>query len=99
MRRGCGDDGFDYFCAWVISKGKETFNNIKDLKLDTLKSIFAQEDPQLEEMFYVANEAYANKKSEEMPMPRIKSQEIQGKKWDEESICESYSKLCEMFEY
>jgi len=99
VRQGCGDDGFDYFCAWVISKGQETFENVKDLKLETLQSIFAQEEPQLEEMFYVANEAYENKKSEEMPQPRVKSQQIMGTQWSEESICESYPKLCELFEF
>jgi len=98
VRGGCGDDGFDYFKAWVISKGKEAFESVKSMQIEKFQYLF-EEDPQFEEFMYVAQEAYANKKHEEMPMPRVKSQEIQGKKWDEESICESYSKLCEMFEY
>lgn len=99
VRRGCGDDGFDYFCAWVISQGKDTFEYVKDLKLDKLQAIFSQEDPQLEEMFYVANEAYENKKNEEMPEPRVKSKKIMGTKWNEKSICKSYPKICDLFGY
>ena len=96
IRKGCGDDAFDYFKAWVISNGKDIFESVKNMQIDKFKNLF-EEDPQFEEFMYVAQEAYTNKKYEDMPIPRIKSQEIQGKKWDEESICESYSKLCEMF--
>lgn len=98
VRRGCGDDAFDYFCAWVISQGIETFKIVKEMKRDKLKDIF-EEDPQFEEFMYVANEAYENKKYEEMPKPRLKSLKIQGKEWQEDTICESYPDLCRIFEY
>ena len=99
VRKGCGDDGFDYFCAWVISKGSDTFESVRTLQYDKLQTIFAQEDPQQEDMLYVANEAYENKKSEEMPEPSVKSPKIMGTKWGEESICKSYPKLCDLFGY
>ncbi len=99
VRRGCGDDGFDYFRAWIVSKGKESFESVKNMQMEKLQALFAQEDPQLEEMYYVANEAYENKKSEEMPEPRTKSQKITGKEWEEKTICDDYSELCRMFEY
>ncbi len=55
--KGCGDDGFDYFCAWVISKGQEVFEAVRDTQIDKLKDIF-EEDPQFEGFIYVAKEAY-----------------------------------------
>jgi len=97
VRRGCGDDGFDYYRAWVISRGKESFESVKNMQMEKLQSLFAQEEPQLEEMYYVANEAYENKKNEEMPEPRTKSQKIAGKEWEEKTICNDYPELCKMF--
>ena len=99
VRKGCGDDAFDYFKAWVISKGKEAFEDVKDMKLDKLKKLFQESDPQLEEFMYVAQNAYADKKYDEMPIPRVKNQPIQGEEWNEEEVCKSYPKICEMFGY
>ena len=99
VRKGCGDDEFDYFKAWVISKGKEAFEDVKAMRLEKLKELFEESDPQLEEFMYVAQNAYENKKYEEMPMPRVKDKPIQGQEWEEEKICERYPKLCAMFEY
>jgi len=98
VRGGCGDDAFDYFSAWVVSKGKDVFEMIKNMQTENFKELFFQEDPQLEEFMYVANEAYENKKSEGMSEPRVKSVAISGKEWDEKNICTAYPKLCEIFE-
>ena len=46
VRRGCGDDEFDYFKTWVISKGYQAFMSIKNLDESRLPSLFS-EDPQL----------------------------------------------------
>jgi len=96
VRDGCGDDEFDYFKAWVISKGKDAFENIKNMKIEKIKNLF-KEDPQCEELMYVAQEAYFNKKYEDMPIPRVKSQQMKGKEWNENSICETYLEVCKMF--
>jgi len=98
VRRGCGDDAFDYFKAWVISKGEESFEDVKSMNIKKFKTLFT-EDPQLEDFMYVAQEAYANKKYEEMPLPRVRVKELEGKKWEEESICKSYPELCALFDY
>jgi len=97
VRGGCGDDAFDYFNAWVVSKGKDVFETIKNMQIENFKELFSQEDPQLEEFMYVANEAYENKKGEAMPELRIKSQKIQGAEWNEKEICLQYPELCKMF--
>ena len=98
VRGGCGDDGFDYFKAWVIAKGKEAFESVKGMQIEKFQNLF-EEDPQFEEFMYVAQEAYANKKYEEMPLPRVRVKELEGKKWEEESICKSYPELCALFDY
>jgi len=99
VRGGCGDDEFDYFKAWVVSKGKEVFESIKNMQMDHLKKLFENEEPQLEAFMYVAQEAYERKKYDVMPTPRVKSIPIQGKEWSEENICKSYPELCQMFNY
>ncbi len=99
VRGGCGDDAFDYFRAWVVSKGKENFEIVKNLQREKLQELFSSEDPQFESFMYVANDAYENKQSEMMSEPRVKSQKIQGKEWNEEEICLKYPKICEMFQY
>ncbi len=99
VRKGCGDDAFDYFKAWVISKGKEAFESIKYMQIEKFNILFENYDPQFEEFMYVAQEAYENKKNEMMPDIRIKAHKIQGKEWTEDKICESYPELCKMFNY
>lgn len=99
VRKGCGDDEFDYFKAWVVSKGKEVFEDLKEMKLEKLKKPFKDSDAQLEEFMYVAQNAYENKQYEEMPMPRVKNTPIQGKEWSEDNICKDYPELCKMFNY
>ncbi|MCU0431519.1 MAG: DUF4240 domain-containing protein [Cytophagaceae bacterium] len=61
---GCSDDGFDYFRAWLVSRGKEIFT--KALKNpDTLIHEFLKlsdgEYPELEGILYVASSAYEAK--------------------------------------
>ena len=85
VRGGCGDDAFDYFKAWVISKGEKVFNGIKNLNLSKLTQYF-NEDPQLEEMLYVSENAYENKTGALMPPVRVKNKKIAGKKWDEHNL-------------
>lgn len=99
LHSGCGDDTFDYFRASIISKGKEKFNIVKEMDVKKLKKIFESDDSQFEDFLYVAEEAYENKKFEMMPVVKVKSQEIQGKKWTEYSICTNYPMLCEIFNY
>ncbi len=59
------DDGFDYFRAWLLAQGRDTFEKaIEDP--DTLAAL---EDPEgeLEEFMYLAPQAYEGKTREQMP--------------------------------
>lgn len=96
VRGGCGDDAFDYFKAWVISKGQKAFEDIKKLNVFELKQYF-NEDPQLEEMFHISENVYENKTNELMSPIRVKKQKITGKEWKEENLEKDFPEIWEMF--
>lgn len=98
IRRGCGDDEFDYFKAWVVSKGEEAFNSINELQLDKLKQYF-DEDPQLEEMLYLTENVYEFKTGEFMTPIRVKKNKLKKLNWTEETLETDFPELCKMFEY
>jgi hypothetical protein len=97
-RRGCGDDEFDYFKAWVISKGRKAFDTIKELKTPDLKEFF-NEDPQLEEMLYLSEKVYENKTEQLMSPVKVKKQKIIGRNWNEEKIDIEFTEICQLFDY
>lgn len=58
---GCSDDAFDYFRAWLISRGRETYENALE-NPDSLINVFKDADesvfPENEEILYAALDAY-----------------------------------------
>lgn len=98
VRRGCGDDEFDYFKAWVVSKGEDAFNSINQLQLDKLKKYF-NEDPQFEEMLYLAENVYEFKTGEFMSPVRVKKNKLKKLNWTEETLETDFPELCKIFEY
>ena len=96
VRSGCGDDAFDYFKAWVISKGQETFEDVKNLNVSELKKHF-NEDPQLEEMFSLTENVYENKTGELMSLVRVKKQKLSGKQWKEENLAKDFPEIWKIF--
>ena len=98
VRRGCGDDAFDYFKVWAVSKGQKAFNSIKNIDENELVSIF-NEEPQLEEFYYLAEQVYEDKTSDLMQPVRIKSSKLTGKKWNEDNLQKTFPTLCKLFNY
>jgi len=98
VRRGCGDDAFDYFKVWVVSKGQKAFNSIKNIEENELASIF-NEDPQLEEFCYLAEQVYEDKTSDLMQPVKVKSSKLTGTKWDEDKLPSIFPTLCKLFKY
>ena len=96
IRRGCGDDAFDYFKAWVISKGQEAFEDIKSLNVSKLQRYF-DEDPQLEEMFWLVENVYENKTGELMSPVRVKKQKLSGKEWKEDNLENEFPVIWKIF--
>jgi Protein of unknown function (DUF4240) len=98
VRRGCGDDAFDYFKVWAVSKGEKAFNAIKSILENELLSIF-DEDPQLEEFLSLAENVYEDKTSDLMPPIKVKISKLTGKKWDEDNLPKIFPTLCKLFDY
>jgi hypothetical protein len=98
VRRGCGDDEFDYFKAWVITKGQQAFERIKSLNTNQLPILF-DEEPQLEEFMYLAEQVYESKTNDIMKPIRIKRQKIRGTHWNENNLNHQFPELCAMFNY
>ena len=98
IRRGCGDDEFDYFKIWAVSKGQKNFQAIKQIDSKLLKDIF-NEDPQLENLLYLASAVYKDKTGEIMKEVKVKRSKLTGKKWKEESVNRDFPILCNIFNY
>lgn len=98
VRRGCGDDAFDYFKAWVISKGEKAFEDIKELKVSELRNYF-DEDPQLEEMLSLSENVYENKTGELMSPVRVKKQKLSGKVWRENNLENEFPEIWKIVEH
>ncbi|MBN2396065.1 MAG: DUF4240 domain-containing protein [Candidatus Atribacteria bacterium] len=96
IRRGCGDDAFDYFRAWVIAQGKGKYYSVLNMNIDKLKNIF-QRDPQFESFLYIAESAYGEV-SDSIFKVKTKNKKITGKKWDEEDLPNIYPELYKIFE-
>jgi hypothetical protein len=64
MNGGCSDDGFEYFRLWVISRGREVYENAK-ADPDSLIAVADVEVPEgvfdFEQFQYVADEAFEKK--------------------------------------
>lgn len=58
MNSGCGDDGFDYFRYWLISRGKNAFYKAI-ANPDSLAEITeVSEEFEFEDFGYIANNAF-----------------------------------------
>jgi len=97
MNEGCSDDGFDYFCAWVLSLGKETYYAAKK-DPDNLVTVLREDsdEHEFEGMLYVAAEAYETKTGKSMydQLPELirKNANVEIE-WDEDDP-ESMKKIC-----
>ncbi|MCP4137544.1 MAG: DUF4240 domain-containing protein [bacterium] len=61
---GCSDDGFDYFRCWVISRGKDVYNNAlknPDSLVTEFDKLSDDDFPELEDMLSLADDAISQK--------------------------------------
>jgi len=95
---GCGDDGFEYFRAWLVMQGKDAYElALKDVVAFAKQTEWG-EDPQCEEALYVAQEAFENKRLEPMPNVALPKEKLKGNKWDESDLHKRYTIIVELFE-
>ncbi len=97
VRRGCGDDAFDYFRAWVIAQGKDKYYSVFNMKIDERKNIF-QSDPQFEAFIYIAESAY-EEVSDSILKVKTTKKKLTGKEWQEDVLPSLYPELCKIFDY
>ena len=104
---GCSDDGFDYFRAWLIFRGKEVFekalansDSLAELDRDAL-----EDTEEAEEFNYITADAYEEVSGVEgldiMDDPNYKEIDIKevptGDEWDEENLDELKARNPEIF--
>lgn len=97
VRRGCGDDEFDYFKAWVISKGLNSFNIVVNFEIEKFKELFESEDCQFEHFIDLTESVFEEKTSEIMKPIKVKPSKIIGKEWNEKNVEYEYSEIYKMF--
>jgi len=97
-RGGCGDDEFDYFKAWAVSRGHEVFEVVRTLNVQALRGLVTEE-PQLESLLSVAQSAYASKTGKVMPdFPGV-DPALQGTPWCESSVRDRFPELSALFDH
>lgn len=93
MNGGCSDDGFVYFRAWLISEGREIFEEALS-NPDSLAKLQRREYFDLESFSYVALKVFAAKGGGELE--RDFSNELampSGKEWSEKELPSLFPKL------
>jgi hypothetical protein len=102
MMGGCSDDGFDYFCGWLIAQGQKHYEAALAKPEDAAKGVSGDDDEfECEQLFYVARNAWQEKTGKtfedyEKVAPQIE-RELIGDMFDEDEIYEQYPKLAKKF--
>jgi hypothetical protein len=97
MNGGCSDDGFDYFRAWLLAQGRDTFEKA----LADPDTLAALENPEgeLEEFMYLAPQAYEDKTREQMPdsVFQVATRPKLGEGWDFDDDAEMKDRYPKLF--
>jgi len=90
---GCSDDGFDYFCDWLISRGKTVFEDALE-NPETLIGVATPWDTEYEDFRYIMMDVMSENHNAEFPQSTVASQASPaGGEWDEETVGEKYPEL------
>lgn len=96
---GCSDDGFDYFCDWLISKGRDAFETaVADPSslITVVREIGDDEDADFEEFRYAVQDVYEEKTGDMMPLLDMGARgEPAGEPWDEDDVEAMFPQLAE----
>lgn len=97
---GASDDGFEYFCRWLIGQGRAIYeaaladpDSLSSLITDDIKWGNAGLD--CEELGYVAGEVYEQKAGREIPSDEAMfvTSEPVGVRWEEDDLNALYPKI------
>ncbi len=99
LNDGCSDDGFDYFCDWLISRGQAVFEAaLTDPESLAGSVLVAGEDfdTEFENLRYIAGEVYEDKTGNEMARAPSRVAEPAGEPFDEATVHERFPRLAEI---
>lgn len=98
IRKGCSDDEFDYFRAWLIMQGRDIFEQtLADIQ--SFRPIKSGFDPQCEYLLYTAENAYENKKGEPMKPVTPLERQLSGGEWSEDELLDRFPDVCAQHGY
>ena len=99
---GCSDDGFDYFRAWLISRGRKVYEAAV-ANPDSLAGLTDpdRDDYEFEDLWGASQEAYRELTGEEMTPVRLRSpKKPRGRRWDfddDEQVSRRLPKLAAIY--
>lgn len=103
MCGGCGDDGFDYFRAWLILQGEAVYTAAL-ASPDTIADVdIADGDyPEAEDLWYAADEVYEAREGNEIPQAEDggPGRRLGADSWsfdDDEEMARRYPRLFEKY--
>lgn len=96
---GMSDDSFDYFCDWLIGRGREVFERALE-DPESLADVpeAAEGDVEAEGLRYAVQEAYEATHGEAMELTAPAHEgDPAGEEWDEDEVDSLYPRLAEKF--
>jgi vacuolar-type H+-ATPase subunit C/Vma6 len=96
---GMSDDSFDYFCDWLISRGREVFEQAL-ADPDSLADVpdIAEDEVEAEGLRYAVLEAFESTHGEELQNAGPDhGADPAGEEWDEDDLDELYPRLTAKF--
>jgi hypothetical protein len=94
MNGGCSDDGFEYFRAWLISRGKKVYEKAL-VDPDSLADVCDPECDcyELEEFMGLAGEVYESLTGKPLPARKREFPKLSGREWGEDSLESLYPRI------
>ncbi|MBX2856764.1 MAG: DUF4240 domain-containing protein [Rhodobacteraceae bacterium] len=92
INSGASDDSFEYFRAWLISRGKAIFDTaLKDP--ESLIGLSTPYETEFESFIYIANDIHEARAGEVALREGQHPKEPEGEQWDEDTVHTKYPKL------
>ena len=96
---GCSDDGFRYFCDFLISEGRAVYERAL-ADPDSLADSADASEVELESYGYAAMEAYESVTGSELPPGRPSAaREPAGDNWEEEDLGRLFPRLAAKYDW
>ena len=97
---GCSDDGFDYFCAWLVGQGRTYFEASLAKPDYAARRIAPGDEAEFEHLLSSAQDAYDTKSTATGWDARVRTNprsEPAGDPWDEADLPRLYPRLAKKY--